>query len=264
MIFIDRTRFSPDDEWLRKADIVNRQVRSATNINEIYSIIDKNQILWGELKDPLLELSHQKCWYSESKEKYSHLHVDHFRPKKVAIGKDNKTDHGGYWWLAFNWTNYRVCGAVGNVNKRDKFAVLRNKANVPTDIWQDEIIYFLDPCEEEDPLKLTFNSNGEVMPIQKSGWDFDQADYTIEKLKLNCKSLKEARKNVWIKCAGLVSETQKLMQENNINPSTYKKGQIKEKLIQIKEYVKSTSEFTATARACLKSTGIDWVMSIPA
>jgi hypothetical protein len=61
-----------------------------------------------------------------------------------------------------------------------------------------------------------------------------------------------------------VSETQKLMQENNINPSTYKKGQIKEKLIQIKEYVKSTSEFTATAKACLKSTGIDWAMSIAA
>jgi uncharacterized protein (TIGR02646 family) len=264
MIFIDRTGFGPDADWMERVVIVNQQLRSTSDTTEIFRIIDANQSLWGELKESLLKLSNYKCWYSESKEKYSHLHVDHFRPKKVAIGKDNKTDFGGYWWLAFDWTNYRVCGSVGNVNKRDKFAVLRNKANVPTDIWRDEVIYFLDPCEEEDPLKLTFNSNGEMMPIQKTGWDFEQADYTIEKLKLNCKSLKEARKKVWIKCAGLVGDTQRLMQENNLNPSPFKKGQIKEKLIQIKELVKSSSEFTATARACLKSTGIDWAISIAA
>lgn len=264
MIFIDRTGFSPDINWLKRADKVTDQLLVAKDKDDIHKIIDKNQALWGELKNVLLELSNNKCWYSESKDKYSYLHVDHFRPKKAAIGNDNKTDFGGYWWLAFDWINYRVCGGVGNVIKRDKFAVLRNKANKPTDVWKDEIIYLLDPCEEEDILKITFNNNGEAMPIQNTGWHFEQAEYTIKTLKLNFKKLKEARMDIWIKCVGLVNETKNLMDEDNNNPSSYRRGQIKEKLKQLKAFVKSSSEFSATARSCLKSTGIDWAMSIVA
>ena len=263
MIFIDIEGFVPDQNWINRADLVTKQMLNASDKQEIHKIIDDNELLWGELKDILLSLSNDKCWYSESKDKYSYLHVDHFRPKKAALGKDN-FDYGGYWWLAFDWTNYRISGAVGNVNKRDKFAVLRNKAKEPTDVWRDEIIYFLDPCEESDVLKITFNSNGEIMPIQKTGWHYEQADYTIKNLKLNCKKLKEARKEVWIKCAALIGSIQKLMKDDDTNSSAYQKGQIKEKLKQLKELVKSKSEFSATARACLKSTGIDWAMSIAA
>jgi len=263
MRFIDLDDFNPDPNWVVRADSVTNQLLAAANINDVHQIIDSNEALWGELKDALLSLSHDKCWYSEAKDKYSYLHVDHFRPKKAAFGID-KVDYGGYWWLAFDWRNYRVCGGVGNVNKRDKFAVSRNKAIIPTDVWQDEIIYFLDPCEELDVLKITFNSNGEIMPIHNIGWHYEQADYTIKCLKLNCKKLKEARKDVWVKCATLVLETQKLIQEDALNSSAYKKGQIKEKLKQLREFVKPKSEFSATARACLKSTGIEWVMSIAA
>lgn len=263
MRFIDLDEFNPDQNWVDRADSVTNQLLAAANIIDVHRIIDSNEALWGELKDALLLLSHDKCWYSEAKDKYSYLHVDHFRPKKAAFGID-KVNYGGYWWLAFDWRNYRVCGGVGNVNKRDKFAVSRNRAINPTDVWQDEIIYFLDPCEELDVLKITFNSNGEIMPIQNTGWHYEQADYTIKCLKLNCKKLKEARKDVWVKCATLVLETQKLIQEDALNSSAYKKGQIKEKLKQLREFVKPKSEFSATARACLKSTGIEWVMSIAA
>ena len=130
MIFIDRTGFAPDDAWLQKADRITRELLEAETLEQKHKIIDDNERLWGELKDVLMELSHQKCWYSESKDTFSYYHVDHFRPKKKAIGIDKK-DKGGYWWLAFNWTNYRISGAVGNVNKRDKFAVYRSKANEP-------------------------------------------------------------------------------------------------------------------------------------
>ena len=263
MIFIDRDDFVPNKDWLERADLITKQLLISIGNSKIHEIIDNNQTLWGELKDVLLKLSNDKCWYSESKDNYSYLHVDHFRPKKAAIGNDKK-DYGGYWWLAFNWTNYRICGGVGNVNKRDKFAVLRNKANTPFDVWEDEIIYLLDPCEESDVLKITFNCFGEIMPIQKTGWHYEQADYTIKCLKLNSKKLKEARKDVWLKCSTLVDEIQKLMQEESLNSSAYKKGQIQENLKRLKEFVKSKSEFSATARACLKSSGIDWVMSIAA
>lgn len=261
MIYIDRDGFTPDQNWAQRADDLTQQLLSAVDKAQINSIIDANENMWGELKESLLGLYEGKCWYSESKNDYAYMHVDHFRPKKAAIGKDKK-DHGGYWWLAFNWKNYRICGPVGNVKKRDKFAVFRNKANSPADRIEDEIVYILDPTEENDVLKITFNSNGEMMPIHKSGFYFEQAEYTIDCLKLNHKTLKEARKNIWLKCNKLFSDTQSLIEEDIQNPSAYIKGQIKEKIKRIKELVASTAEFSATAKACLKSTGIDWAISI--
>lgn len=263
MIHIDRDRFEPSTEWINKADALTQQLINAPDTASRNQIIDDNQHVWGELKDFLIKISSNKCWYSEAKDTYSHLHVDHFRPKKIASGID-KRDYGGYWWLAFVWTNYRVCGGVGNVRKRDKFAVRSNKSNDPNTPIEDEIIYFLDPCEEEDILKITFNQNGEVTPITTSGWDYERAIYTIENLNLNFKILKEARKELWVKSSNLVIEIQNLMEQNNVIPSVLKKGQIKEKLKQLKELVHPSSEFSATVKACLLSTGLPWASRIAA
>lgn len=263
MIHINREGFTPDIGWIAKADALTQQLINAPNEVSRNTIIDANQDVWGELKDFLLSISNNKCWYSEAKDVYNHLHVDHFRPKKIALGIDN-VNYGGYWWLAFAWKNYRVCGGTGNVRKRDKFAVRSNKSNVPNSPIEDEIIYFLDPCEEEDVLKLTFNQNGEVMPISTSGWDYERVTYTIKSLNLNFKYLKEARKEIWIKSSTLVSEIQNLMELNDANPSVLRKGQIKEKIKQLKELAQPSAEFSATVKACLLSTGLPWAYRIAA
>ncbi|MFA5780371.1 MAG: hypothetical protein WC947_09580 [Elusimicrobiota bacterium] len=266
MILINLDGFQPGADWIKKSISLKKQLIAAakkSDWDKVHSIIDKNGKMWQILKQPLLDLKKYrgKCWYSESKNDYAYMHVDHFRPKKAAVGIDKK-DYGGYWWLAFEWKNYRICGPIGNVNKRDKFAVYKNKANCPKDNIEDEIIYFLDPTEEQDVLKITFNNNGEIMPIHKSGFHFQQAVYTIDCLKLNDKPLKEARKEIWIKCDALIRETQYLTEEDSQNPSSFKKGQIKEKIKQLQRLVISTAEFSATAKACLRSTGIEWAMSI--
>ena len=263
MIYVNRTGKEPPQDWLDRANAVTQQLLVATSAAERNVIIDTNEALWSELKDFLLELSQEKCWYSESKDTYNHLHIDHFRPKKIAIGLDKK-DHGGYWWLSFNWLNYRACGGAGNVRKKDKFAVRNNKANTPTCNLEDENVYFLDPTEEEDPLKLTFNSGGEAMPLFSSGWDFERADYTIKNLNLNFRKLTETRKKVWGKCSILVTEIQDLMNQNNTNPSTFRKGQIKEKIKQLKELANKTAPFSSTAKACLSSTGLFWAIACAA
>jgi uncharacterized protein (TIGR02646 family) len=263
MIYINRDGKSPDQDWLDRADAATNSLLSATSYLERCQIIDANEALWRELKDFLLEISNQKCWYSEACDVYNNLHVDHFRPKKIALGID-KQDHGGYWWLAFKWGNYRVCGGAGNVRKKEKFAIRANKANDVNANTDDEVIYFLDPTEEEDPLKLTFNSSGEIGPLIQTGWDFERAEYTIRNLNLNFKKLKEARKILWVKCSTLVTETQDLMNQNNLSPSSFRKGQIKEKLRQLRELVDKTSPFSATAKACLRSTGIEWALAYAA
>lgn len=263
MIHIDRSGFEPDIQWVNKANALTQQLVNAPDNLTRNQIIDKNEGVWKELKDFLLSISNNKCWYSEAKDAYNHLHVDHFRPKKKAIGTDKK-DYGGYWWLAFVWTNYRVCGGAGNVKKKDKFAVKSNKANDPNAPIEDELIYLLDPCEEEDILKITFNQNGEVTPITTSGWDYERANYTIDSLNLNFKLLKEARKHIWIESATLVSDIQYLMEQNGANPSAFRKGQIKEKLKQLKKLVQPSSEYSATVKACLLSTGLPWASKIAA
>jgi uncharacterized protein (TIGR02646 family) len=264
MIFIDRTGHTPEDDWIQRADDLTQLLFDAADATARNKIIDKNEKLWGELKDFLLGISNNKCWYSEAKDAYAHYHVDHFRPKKESLGID-KNDYGGYWWLAFKWKNYRVCGGAGNVRKGAKFAVRNNKANAPAESIDDEIIYFLDPCDEEDILKITFNDNGEMVSISKTGWDNERVTYTIESLNLNFQLLKEARKEIWTKCYTLIKETQNLMSQNNVGvPSAAVKAQIKEKLKQLKELVKTTSEFSATAKACLRSAGLDWALNIAA
>ncbi len=261
MIHIDRSGHIPDATWITRADNLTKSLLAAPDASARNVIIDNNEILWGELKDFLLGISKNKCWYSEAKDSYAHYHVDHFRPKKEAIGIDKK-GKGGYWWLAFQWTNYRVCGGAGNVRKGAKFAVRSHKANQPDEAIEDEIIYFLDPCEEEDVLKVTFNESGEMTSITPSGWDSERVQYTIEGLNLNFKILKEKRKDTWSKCSTLLKETQNLMTQNELIPSSSKRGEIKEKIRQLKELVKSTSEFSATARACLQSAGLPWALQI--
>lgn len=263
MIFVNRNAFTPDIDWINRADILTQALIASPDEISRNQIIDNNEGMWGELKDFLLNISHNKCWYSEARDSYNHLHVDHFRPKKVALGID-KVNYGGYWWLTFQWMNYRVCGGTGNVRKKDKFPVRNNKAIDINSALEDEIIYFLDPCEEEDVLKITFNENGEITPISVAGWDFERVSYTILALNLNFKLLKEARKEIWIKCSSIITETQNLMAQNDVAPSPHRRGQIKEKIKQLKELVLPSAAFSATAKACLASAGLPWTLKIAA
>ena len=67
-----------------------------------------------------------KCWYSEAPDAVSDWHVDHFRPKKRTLDED-KTEHEGYHWLAFDWRNYRIAGSYTNSPHRDGQGVTRGK-----------------------------------------------------------------------------------------------------------------------------------------
>lgn len=263
MIYLNLLNNPPDDDWIKKAQLLTNQLIAEKDDEKRKELIDKKASIWGELKDHLLNLSHNKCWYSEAKEAFSHYHVDHFRPKKRAIDM-NKEDKGGYWWLAFDWKNYRISGSVGNTKKGDKFCVLKYKANNYTDTIEDEVFYFLDPTDEDDPAKLTFNDNGEAIPYinDKNAWDYKRVDYTIENLSLNYESLVEARRELWKEIVFRIKEIQNLIDKDNINPSPSRRSIIKEKLKQLKEFVKPERAFSSTAKACLRSSGLSWALNI--
>ena len=186
MIFIDLKSNPPNSEWISKANELTNLLLAEPDPIKRNEIIDKNSALWGKIKSHLLALSHNKCWYSEAKESFSHYHVDHFRPKKHSYNI-NHEDEGGYWWLAFEWTNYRITGSVGNSKKGDRFSVRANKVRNQGGDINLEVTYFLDPIDEEDPLALSFDENGEIRPvsINEADWNYIKAKYTIENLDLN-------------------------------------------------------------------------------
>ena len=110
--------------WLRRASELTAKLEACVDDGEDVpaderltaaakrkKIIDGHAYVWSELKDLLLKWSHQKCWYSELREDGSDYHVDHFRPKGRVLN-DGERPRDGYWWLAFDWRNYRIAGFV--------------------------------------------------------------------------------------------------------------------------------------------------------
>ncbi len=59
--------------------------------------------LWSEVKEHYRVLSHDKCWYCEASTHRIPGDIDHYRPKAGVAG----IQHPGYWWLGFNWRNWR-------------------------------------------------------------------------------------------------------------------------------------------------------------
>jgi len=49
----------------------------------------------------------------------SSIHVDNIGRKEAKDLEGNECE--GYWWLAFNWRNYPMCGQLINVKKLDIF-----------------------------------------------------------------------------------------------------------------------------------------------
>jgi hypothetical protein len=100
-------------------------ISAEQKIQERNEVINRNGSHWGALKDWLLALSHGKCWFSDTKDLFSHYEVEHFRPKKIAKDLDG-IDRDGYWWLAFDYSNFRICGNVGNRKKGGWFPLHKN------------------------------------------------------------------------------------------------------------------------------------------
>src|SRR4029453_4038639 len=116
-MWIDTTGWQPSADWLRRAGLVTQQLLYAAPADRAAIIDDPaNQALWKELREELLAMSYDKCWFSEARSCFDYLHVEHFRPKKSAKNKEGSM-RDGYWWLAFDFRNYRLCGGVGNTSK---------------------------------------------------------------------------------------------------------------------------------------------------
>jgi uncharacterized protein (TIGR02646 family) len=209
VIHIDRHRrdsfgrpIRPDDAWAARA-----QEATVEAIQDGVGHVVKDSIYRDpSVKMALEELFHRKCAYCETPLSEVGWQVEHFRPKKRV---SERSDHPGYYWLAYNWTNLYPSCAPCNQNLEDKplwedpvsgttagkwdrfpLMVEDHRAMSPEDDIAREQPLLLDPCFDDPELSLRYSVGGDIEPAAGDS----RAEATIQILHLKRRRLRDRRK----------------------------------------------------------------------
>jgi hypothetical protein len=164
-------------DWPQKAAEAIAAVRAAPD-NQKSEEVNKHRKVWADLKYELSKVMHGKCWYTEAMQIGTDTDVDHFRPKnsvKDVKNAETHEKHPGYWWRAFDPSNYRYSCIVANRLRRDlETEIVGGKADefplwleserawCPEDDCNAEQPLLIDPCNPVDVALITFAENGEA------------------------------------------------------------------------------------------------------
>ncbi len=256
---------APDPAWVAKANALLAQLSAPPDSAARNEIIDDNSRVWGELKQWLMDLSHQKCWFSEAKDCFSHWDVEHYRPKKLSRDVDG-TPHDGYWWLAFDWQNFRICGNAGNRKKASFFPLRPGSARVPAfgDVRLEDA-QLLDPIDEDDPGLISFNVEGRAIPAAHltDQWERARVEYSIQRYNLDFPPLMDKRKTVWAECWNRLEEYLKELATYHADKTNVvARDRFKQALRHVRDLVRDDQELSSVARACILSTGDGRVVNV--
>ncbi|WP_445430697.1 hypothetical protein [Chryseobacterium indoltheticum] len=259
--------------WADRAEKFNTDLADAATQEERSIILEKNPI-WQDLFIPLSNLSKGKCWYSEALEVMSDRDVDHFRPKNEAknINGIDRADEDGYWWLAYDYENYRFSSQYSNQRRKHKFDKAKETggkgvyfplfAGSPVAKTKptcfDEHIMLLDPCDEDDPSLLTFNSKGEAIPNANAVLDVNEGvrvEVSIKLYNLDQATLVELRERVWDSCQRLIDEIRKITNDSQ-GIGTFGRARVKFLKDEIRKMTKREIELSAVAISCCEENGL--------
>jgi uncharacterized protein (TIGR02646 family) len=265
MRFIDLSKLSLPCGWEHKVEQAQQYVRTIQGDRDRAKEINKQSAIWRELKPCLEELSHKKCWYCESRQIRSDMNVDHYRPKN-RVNKIDCQNHPGYWWLSFDWHNFRYCCTYCNSRRKDsKTGQTRGKADrfplgdetkrcyIPEEFITEEQPILLDPTDVADPTLLWFDEDGTAQPrysTDQASWLNVRAKESIEIYHLNHTDLKESRQVLCNMCKEKVKEADQVWAEyrHGAEVGTTKFKQIVEELLR---WLAISSEYTAAAQSTL-------------
>jgi len=248
----------PPSGWVAEAEAVTDQLRKAADKTARQAIIDANEGLWRDdrIRRWLLCQFNNKCWYSEAYESVSSIHVDHYRPKgrlKEALGGET---YEGYWWLAFDWRNYRICGQLLNVKKGDLFPITEGSRCNPNDpvSLKLEAPVLIDPRTDQARL-ISFEADEDGCRAIPAGGIDEQdrlrAEKTIDILGLNIRDqLNAKRKEKWDDCLRHIADF--LGAQKTYGVQTLKivhQALAKTALVHMKRY---EAEFSSVAEACIE------------
>ena len=253
--------------WIKKANQITKELNTKKTSIERHEIIKKNEKLWGEvnLKNWLLKLSHDKCWYTEVKHGADYPEVEHFRPKKEAKNDNGLIITDGYYWLAFNIANYRLSKPMPN-RKKGTFFPIEDEARRASNHNQchlDERPWFLDPLSPRDHMLLSFNDNGKSVPENgTTAFQRKRVIFTITRFGLNHGLLNRRRKEVWKSCRDLYYRYCRLTLEAERTGSLRIEASAEAALEEIIKLIKPSAEFSSVAKSALKKTGDQMAINI--
>lgn len=164
--------------------------------------------IWSQHKHHFDKKQHHKCAYCEMK-LTSLGDVEHFAPKaRVATGRSfedpetrrtkRRVDPGseyssGYWWRAYDWSNYVLACERCNTGFKDVFFPVEPPRTAAPNPDTIETVLLLNPYEEHDPLAhLIFDDLGGISPRDESR----RGRATIDVLGLDRQLLQEERSKV--------------------------------------------------------------------
>ncbi len=267
MRYIDISQLTPSGEWIRRAEDAKQEVETAPP-EQRAEVIKRHADIWRQLKDDLARLSFDKCWYCETKINRSDANVDHFRPKANVetcdFDSDGKlqirdTSHEGYWWLAFDWRNYRYSCQYCNMRRRDPetgntggkgalFPLLDENSRVYDyrgNISQERVA-LLDPTDPRDPVLLWFDQTGETVPApQISEEDKKRVHISVAVYHLNYSRTKQARQILFNEIKLLVEKLNDAIFEKNLEL-------IREILSSLRRYIAPEAQYSVAARHFLQ------------
>ncbi len=284
MVFIDISNFAPDDQWALNAWLLNAELYRLESLTEKHRLIDENRLFWSEIKNQVP--FNDKCWFSEAKESVSLYEIEHFRPTKATrrsksvlkvlhtfteasrIDWTRATNYwgGGYWWLAFDYTNYRNCGHKVNSKKGVRFP-LKDQSPIAyryEDDYSAEEVILLDPTKRGDPSLLTFDPDGKARPtiIDADSYEHLRAIASIDIYGLNAiEALVKHRETKWKECFKAIrrastkfEQLEEAVNNNDLNTFTNVYSEFIDFINNdLRPAIDSQSEFSSVARACVLS-----------
>jgi hypothetical protein len=245
----------PPADWVADAEAVTQQLRDAANEQARNAIIAANEALWRDdrIRNWLLGQFNNKCWYSEAQDSVSSIHVDHYRPKGRVKQELGAHPEGGYWWLAFRWNNYRICGQLLNVKKGDLFPIIEGvRCTVDNPILlQLEAPVLIDPLSDQTRLISYEKDEDACIAVVAAGIaepDITRAEKTIEIMGLNLRHrLNEKRNEFWDKCMMKIDEYQ-----NATGAQVLRLVAQASAKAALKEMVHYDAEFSSVSEACIR------------
>jgi uncharacterized protein (TIGR02646 family) len=146
-----------------------------------------------------------KCAYCETDTTAgAPLQVEHFRPKAKTEGD---SEHYGYYWLAYEWSNLTLGCSICNRKKENHFPIFGTRIHKPllganglptseylslnSALFLGEQAVLLNPEIDKVEKHFYFLPTGEIKGIDERG------KVTIDTLKLNRTRLVLGRRKIW-------------------------------------------------------------------
>lgn len=261
MIYIDLKGNPPSDELIKEGEALLKELRKV-DPKERSKFIDENDEYWCKLKSHYSSLSHGKCWYTEAKEIASVYHMDHFRPKNkiYCLVKDRPVEttnsNEPYWWLAFDWENYRFAASIPNVKKRAYFPLrLGSSAATSKEELDKECVGLLDPTKEDDVALIAFGIDGKVCPAcdDYNSWNAMRVKLSVRVYNLDYPPIVDERIKIQQRCKRKLQGLSNALKAYSSSRSEENKEIVEDYLVDLREMIDPSAQLSAVAKTFIRN-----------